>query len=434
MKYEPKIRNFSVLNQINKGSIFNNHPLVFPCSMWLLSRALIAIAMLVIAPLLPAPPGGIQPDLGWGVFWDRDSEHYQNITFNGYEYINDGKAHNVAFFPLFPLLIRTLMSLSLPFELSGVLVNNLAFLGALIVLYIWIQEHHGNSIARWTTAFLAWCPLSLFGTVIYTEGLFLFLSIAALRAFDRRQYLELIFWGVLTTATRPTALIFAPALLMASWQEKRSKVAYLSSLATGLGLLAFSIYCWLDFNDPLAFINAQKAWRASFGFNSWRWGRMLQQIIVGSSKWSLANPEPFWHLPQFLIICTLAYLLWRNRKRFTSMQVENGFATLAIWLWLLAGDPLINVVMTIGGGLAIWKLRDRLTPVTSIYGLMALAMLLASGGTISLNRLTYGIVSVSIAFAMLLSNKPRWGYLVMGIFAILLSSYAVRFAQNLWVA
>jgi Gpi18-like mannosyltransferase len=90
--------------------------------------------------------------------------------------------------------------------------------------------------------------------------------------------------------------------------------------------------------------------------------------------------------------------------------------------------------MTIGGGLAIWKLRDRLTPVTSIYGLMALAMLLASGGTISLNRLTYGIVSVSIAFAMLLSNKPRWGYLVMGIFAILLSSYAVRFAQNLWVA
>jgi Gpi18-like mannosyltransferase len=402
--------------------------------MWLSSRALIVVLMLIIAPLLPAPPGGIQPDFGWGVFWDRDSEHYQNIAFHGYEYSDNRKVHNVAFFPLFPLLIRGLMQIGLPFELSGVLVNNLAFLGGLIVLYMWMNENYGNIIARWATAFLAWCPLSLFGTVIYTEGLFLFLSIAALRAFDRQKYLELVFWGILTTATRPTALVFVPALLIAAWWERRPKIAYIASLTTGLGLLAYIIYCWINFNDPIAFIHAQKAWRTSFGFNSFGWWRMVQQIVVGSSKWSINNPEPFWHLPQFLAICTLGYLLWRYKSRVPTIQVENGFAALAIWLLLLAGDPLINVVMTIGGGLAIWCLRDRLTPVIITYGLSALAMLLASGGTISLNRLAYGIVSISIAFAMLLSSKTRWGYLVMGIFAIFLSSYAVRFAQNLWVA
>jgi Gpi18-like mannosyltransferase len=418
--------------------------------MWLSSRALIIVLMLIIAPLSPAPHGGIQPDSGWNVFWDRDSEHYQNITLYGYEYVNDGKAHNVAFFPLFPLLIRSLMQIGLPFELSGVLVNNLAFLGGLIVLYIWMNENYGNSVARWTTAFLAWCPLSLFGTVIYTEGLFLFLSIAALRAFDRHKYLELVFWGILTTATRPTALVFVPALLIAAWWERRALVAYIASLATGLGLLAYIIYCWINFNDPIAFIHAQKAWRTSFGFNYSGWWRMLKQIIVGSSKWSVHNPEPFWHLPQFIIICFLGYLLWRNRHRFSVVRVENSFAALGVWLLMLAGDPFTNIVMTIGGGLAIWYLRvkrsrsvskqdsdlegNRLTPVTITYGLSALAMLLVSGGTISLNRLAYGIVSVSIAFAMLLSFKPRWGYLVMGIFAIFLSSYAVRFAQNLWVA
>lgn len=35
---------------------------------------------------------------------------------------------------------------------------------------------------------MAWCPLSLFAGVIYTEGLYLLLSTAALRAFDKQQY------------------------------------------------------------------------------------------------------------------------------------------------------------------------------------------------------------------------------------------------------
>jgi Gpi18-like mannosyltransferase len=411
-----------------------NSKIFFPCLMWLLSRAVTFMAILVIAPLLPAPPGAIQPDFGLGVFWSWDSEHYENIVLYGYEFFQDGKEHNVAFFPLFPLLVRGLMLVGLPFEIAGILVNNLAFLGALIVLYIWMDELYGNKVAKWTTAFLAWCPLSLFGTVIYTEGLFLFCSTAALRAFDRQKYGELIFWGTLTTATRPTALVFLPSLIMAAWWQKRPKIAYIASVAAGFGLLAFAVYCWWDFGDPLAFIHAQKGWRPSLGFDRFGWWRMIQRVVVGSSKWTLANPQPILHLPQFIVICSLFYLLWRNRKRFSSTQVENGICALCIWAWLLAGDPLTNMILVIGGGLAIWRLRDRLSPVVTIYGLSALGMLIASGGTMSLNRIAYGIVPITIAFGMLLSYKPRWGYVVMGVFAIFLGSYAVRFAQNLWVA
>ncbi|MGL5878875.1 MAG: hypothetical protein ACRC2V_14010, partial [Xenococcaceae cyanobacterium] len=154
----------------------------------------------------------------------------------------------------------------------------------------------------------------------------------------------------------------------------------------------------------------------------------------GSSKWTLANPQPILHLPQFIIICSLFYLLWRNRQRFSSTNFENGICALSIWAWLLAGDPLTNMILVIGGGLAIWQKRDRLSPVVTIYGLSALGMLIASGGTMSLNRIAYGIVPITIAFGMLLSYKPRWGYVVMGVFTIFLGSYAVRFAQNLWVA
>jgi Gpi18-like mannosyltransferase len=100
--------------------------------------------------------------------------------------------------------------LAYPFEVAGTLVN-ICFLGAIIIVYLWVEEHHGKSAARWSSAVLAWCPFSLFGTVIYTEGLFLLLSTAALRAFDKKQYFWLALCGALATATRPTGIALIPA-------------------------------------------------------------------------------------------------------------------------------------------------------------------------------------------------------------------------------
>ena len=81
----------------------------------------------------------------------------------------------------------------------------------------------------------------------------------------------------------------------------------------------------------------------------------------------------------------------------------------------------------------LWHLRTQLTPVTVMYGLCGCGLLLASGGTISLGRLAYGIVSLSVAFSVFLSRYPRQGYLSLGVFAILLGRLALKFAQELWV-
>ena len=78
--------------------------------------------------------------------------------------------------------------------------------------------------------------------------------------------------------------------------------------------------------------------------------------------------------------------------------------------------------------------RKRLSLVVYIYGLFALGLLLSSGGTISLNRLAYGIISLSIALGVTVSRSPRWGYFVIGFFSLLLITFSLRFAQNQWVA
>lgn len=410
------------------------HRLTFPAAMWLLSRIFITAAMLLVAPLLPDPPGGEAVTFGWDVFSALDSEYYQQIATAGYEYVNDGKGHNVAFFPLFPLLMRGFITLGLPVEVAGTLVNNLAFFVMLLVLYCWAEEQYGKSAARWITVVMAWCPLSLFGTVIYSEGLFLLFSTAALRAFDQKQYVWVCLWGAITTAARPTGMALIPALAIASWQERRKAIAYVASFAAAGGLLLYSLYCGIRFGDFLAFSHAQQGWKRSLGIDWQGWFKMLMQITVGNTNWkhgAIIDPV---HPLLFSIIIVLGYLLWRWRHKFSSSGVVYGFCALGLFLWLLAGDPLINTVMLFGGGFLLWHLRTWLTFVTLSYGFCGLGLLLFSGSTWSLSRLVYGIVSSAIALGLLLSRHPRWAYITIGFFVILLASYSVRFAQNLWVA
>ena len=176
------------IGQLPIKKSFWKSPLYFPGVIWVCSRLLIWIPMLQIAPHLPVPDGGEVPNIGWEVFNGWDSGHYQHIAVNGYEYADDGREHNVAFFPLFPLMVRAMMSLGLSFDIAGTLINNGAFLIALYCVYSFVKQYCSRNQAEWTTAVLAFSPGSMFAGVIYTEGLYLALSTAALRAFDNRKY------------------------------------------------------------------------------------------------------------------------------------------------------------------------------------------------------------------------------------------------------
>ncbi|MBU7581626.1 MAG: hypothetical protein KAF91_01715 [Nostoc sp. TH1S01] len=391
--------------------------------------------MFIIAPSLPIPSNhGTNVIFGWDVLFAWDSNFYKIIATNGYNFSIERKEYYVAFFPLLPMLSRAIMSLGLPFEVAGTIVNNVAFLIALIVAYLWINEFYGINVARWTIAVLAWFPMSLFGTVIYSEGLYLLFSTAALRAFDKKQNFGTAIFGALATATRPTGAALVTACLLTAWKEKRGIKSYIASLATAGGILLYSLYCQIKFGDALAFFHAQKAWRSSLGFYWQGWLKMLMQIIAGQRNWSAGYLKDPWHPLLFLSIVISGFLLWYFRKNLDFKKLYFCFYALILFLWLLAGDPLVNTVTILGGAYLLWHCRSQLTPITLIYGCCSLGLILASGGTLSLNRIAYGVVSLSVALGILLSRYPRWGYGAIVFFAILLASVSVRFAQNFWVA
>jgi Gpi18-like mannosyltransferase len=280
----------------------------------------------------------------------------------------------VAFYPLFPLLMRGLMTLGIEVEVAGVLINSLAFLGALVLVYFWVEEQYDTDAAKWTTSVLAWCPLSLFCTVIYTEGLFLLLTTAALRAFEKGDYIWAAFWGAWTTATRGPGVALIPAFLWVAWREKRPPLAYVAGFASAIGFFSFSLYCAIRFGDALAFVHVQKGWLQP------GWFDILSQALKGER----AN--------------------------------------------------ISRIVTILGSGYLLWLFRKKLSMVLLTYGFFSLALLVSSGALLSINRFAYAIVPVSISMGLLAAAKPRWGYGLMGLFGVFLLHFSVKFARWHWVA
>ncbi|MBF2015609.1 MAG: hypothetical protein IGS23_10495 [Rivularia sp. T60_A2020_040] len=413
---------------------FLDNPLIFPTTMWFLSRLVIIAAMLFITPLLPIPENAQSLPLGWDVFYAWDSIWYHRIVVVGYEFINDGKQYSVAFYPLFPLLTKLIMQFGLPFQVAATLLNNFAFLGALIVLYSWVKESYGISAARWSTVILAWCPYSLYGSVIYTEGLFLLFSTAALRAFDKKQHISAAIWGILSTATRITGVMLIPAFLFVAWKQHRGIKAYLASFTVGSSILLYSFYCLIKFNDPLAFIHVQKGWRDSTGFATQGWWNMLMQIVFSSPL-------------LFGLIIISGFLLWRFHQQLTNIKLRGILYFLWLLLWLGIGEPLwstdgnpfgkiplVKITIVFGGLYLLWYSRTKIPLVATVYGFFSYLLILNTGLTASVERYAYGIVSLSFALGLVLKQHRDWGIAIAIFFAVLLASLAVQFAQNQWVA
>lgn len=404
--------------------------------MWLSSRGIIWLVMLGIAPLISGSSEVITVKAGWEVFSAWDSNFYEQIATSGYEILeNNAPGANVAFFPFYPLLIRLLMTVGLSAVTAGTLINHIAFLVTLIILYDWVDLNQGQKVAKWTTATLAFCPLSLFGSVVYTEGIFLLFSTLALSAFDRGYYWRSALWGSFATATRITGLALIPAMLLTAIFKRLSIKAYLASFLTSIGVMAYGVYCWMTFNDPKAFITVQYTqWDKKTGIDLTNWGRMLVEITAGAKNWNQGTLVDLVHPLIFGSICLIAFLLWYFRGKLGRAKVDYGFFSLFVLLWLLAGDPLLNTLSIVGGVYLLWRLRRDLPLIAVSYGFCSLGILIASGGTASLNRYAYGIISLTMGLGVVFTRFPRWGYAMMGFFTLLLITLSLRFAQQLWVA
>ena len=209
-----------------------------------------------IAPIL-GPPGFLNYWAHWDGAW------YAVIATKGYGYL---QPMSTAFFPLFPMLLRAGTALGGGPALWGVLISLVATLFAMYFLYGIAEKLRGVEVARIAVLTFAFFPTAFFLNAAYTEALFVAFATGSFWAvYVRRDLLLAGILGALAAATRNFG-VFLLIPLGYEWLRHRREFGWRGVWGIGIlptGLLAYMIFLWSRFGDPLLFISAQ-------GENIWR--------------------------------------------------------------------------------------------------------------------------------------------------------------------
>ena len=200
----------------------------------------------------------IAPSLfSWANF---DGEHYLSLSIIGY------KGLEQAFFPVYPLLMSFIAkpfvydfsSALLYATLAGLLISHFSLLLALILLYDLLKIDYSKKIVFLTLLLILIFPTSFFLGAVYSEAIFLLLSVAAFYSARKgRWFLAGIFGGV-ASATRIFGILLLPAFILEAREQRVQIKNYFWIFLIPCGLLGYMLYQWLTVGDPLAFYHLQK--------------------------------------------------------------------------------------------------------------------------------------------------------------------------------
>lgn len=214
------------------------------------------------------------------VFARWDSGFYISIVDKGYIMII-GEISNIAFFPLYPLLISFTNIFLDNTPLSGVIVSHISFFFALVYLYkLTLLVTEDERIAQRSIYYLSVFPTAFFFSVVYTESLFLWLSVAAVYYAKMKRWELATIFVLLVGVTRITGiLIFGVVglewLASHNWTLSScyKKEAWLNLwegikkdwfslcllLLAPLGFFSHMLFLNNQFQDPIAFWSVQSA-------------------------------------------------------------------------------------------------------------------------------------------------------------------------------
>jgi hypothetical protein len=204
--------------------------------------------------------------LRWDAWW------YLSVVDRGYWFDPHGQS-NVAFFPLFPLLIGGLTALGGNPVVAGLVLANGAALGLVVALWAWMRTVAGPEAAERAARWVAVFPFSFFFHTVYAESLFFLLVALSLLADARRRCLMAGVLGGLAAATRPMGVLLLPAYAWPVWQAWRGgrRPGWATLGRLGLipaGLAAYAGYLWMRFGDPLVFLRAHATgWEVRAGWD-----------------------------------------------------------------------------------------------------------------------------------------------------------------------
>ena len=358
-----------------------------------------------------------------------DSVWYLTIAKSGYA----DNLRRMAFFPVYPGLIHIVGFFTRSDLVAGVVISLVAFAVALVLLHRLVLLDFGEDVAETTVMLIAFCPVAFFFSAVYTESLFLALSVAAIYAARRERWLAAGLLGGIAAATRnggvalilPVAVIYlygprstgtarrtrwaGQALsgmgLLLPRYRLRPDAVWILLIPAGLG--AYLAYLGIKYGQALAPFHAEAAWyRHSTGPWTTVW-RAAKQAWDGLRK-LVHGPAPPNYVPAYA-------------------QSAIGAALQDVYLFLF-------FILGVAG--LLLGLR-RLPVAYSLYTLAMLVLALVDPVSLqplaSLPRYELVVFPLFIWGAQLLT-RHRLALPALAALAVLLGLFTVEFATWRWVA
>jgi hypothetical protein len=206
----------------------------------------------------------------WFEIWDQwDFGYYQTIAEFGYS----GTDGSIAFYPLFPWLVRLAACVSRSYLAAGFIVSGIASVVAAILLRRLVRLDYPASVAMRSVWFLLIFPTAYFLHIGYSEGLFLALALACILAARGERWWLAGVLGALCWMTRATGAVLVPTLAVEAAQQYWVRRRCCSQSPVGCsawnwnwlwiaivpaGFAVYLLINWSVSGDPFAFLQARK--------------------------------------------------------------------------------------------------------------------------------------------------------------------------------
>jgi Mannosyltransferase (PIG-V) len=316
-----------------------------------------------------------------------DAAWYLAIANHGYEV--GGRA---AFFPVFPGLVRVGGELLGSPLIAGILISSGCGLGGLYFLHRLVALDFGLERARTVVWLAAWFPGALVISAVYSESLFLLVSVAAIYAARLERWPLAAMLGAAAAATRSGGVIVLVPLVIIYWSSHRRIRPDILWLLLGVpaGLAAYVLYLGLSTGDPASVFSAQAAWHRSFvplgglALGLWSAVRGLGELLIPSlARSPAANthgvPTELIDIRDIAMFCFLAGGIWlcqEASRRLDPAYTAYAICGLALPLSVPAGGFALMslprfefVIFPLWIALALWAHdRQRVRQVLWLFG------------------------------------------------------------------
>jgi hypothetical protein len=386
-------------------------------------------------------PPGVTRGFGWlgdllaapAARWD--SAWYLVIARYGYRPdLGPFTASRTAFFPLYPLGLRTIASTGLPPVLAGVLLS----VGALALALYGVHRLTtlelggaagvglGPDTARLAVLVTAFAPMAFFFSAVYSESLYLALSVGLFWAARHGRFAAVGVLGALAAATRSAGVVLMlPALILYLYGPRadrppdnpharglapryrlRRDVLWLLLVPAGLAL--YMAYLRLSGGNALMPFHVQEVWGRHF-----------------------AGP--------YVAVWDGLKAAFDGARQLLSFQRQHLYLPIAAGSpFIAAGHNLMLLAFLIVAVPAIVGVLRRLPLAYGAYVIAALALPLSypvpPQPLMSLPRFLLVLFPLNIWLAAWLAEHPRAQKPALAVSAVLMAFFGAQFATWHWVA